>query len=146
MKAGALLLFLILFLILSLGFAVANAGGRMVDARMEQSNRPESVTDTIMRSRQTAPIANSDGNHTTWFGAGLMGFAIVVIGSAIFILRGGSEFLRQWRLARKRPTGRRWRPLPPLPASSTAREIPNVPAIGSIVEGYDETTNLDFPE
>jgi hypothetical protein len=75
-----------------------------------------------------------------WLGAGLLAFLVVVVGGLVFLMQGGTQLLRQWRLTQKRPSRRRNNPYPPnyLPHHSNWPEIDNVPAVRYLPEVDDE--------
>jgi hypothetical protein len=69
------------------------------------ANRPESVTDIVMRSRTTASAPPPERSNGMWMGAGLLAVAMVFIGALFAMMYGGGNLLRQWRLTfrTKRP-------------------------------------------
>lgn len=128
--------------------ALVNVGNHAVDVVANQANQPDSATDLIMRSRETAPVEPGNRQGTIWLGAGLLALGVVISGGAVFLLRGGAEFLRQWRLVQKRPQHH-----PTSPRWSTVRDVTVLPdwsddmAVRPVRRlpdgGYDET--MDSP-
>lgn len=130
-QAGAVLL-LLLFMGLALSAAISRVGNHAVDVWAAQTNRPMSATDAVLQSRQT-PAESIEGNgHSGWWGAGLLALGLVIVGAVLFLLRGGSDFLRQWRLLWKRSSNHRgyrsYLPEYPLhyPEAEQVRNVPSV--------------------
>ncbi|MBK8985362.1 MAG: hypothetical protein IPM39_04655 [Chloroflexi bacterium] len=138
MKSLGSVLLLLLLCLAAFGLIVSSVGKHAVDAWAEQAAQPPSVTDTIMQSRQTPPVEPKYRRHGAWFGAGLLALVVLVIGSLLFIMHGGTEFLRQWRLARKRPSPRPRQPIPQSPYTTDWAELPHVPTLRYLPEVDDE--------
>lgn len=110
---------------LSAGDAIATAADMAV--------QPDSAADLIIRSRTTAPDSRAG---TLWFGAGILALALVGIGAAVITMKGGTEFLKQLRLLKKKQSRQRQPHLPPvyeppyseLPAVRPVRRLPELPA------------------
>lgn len=133
MRLHGTILLLLLFLCLALAVAVDRVGNHAVAVWAEHSQQPQSATNVILQSRQTPPVSPDNDNRTAWFGAGLLAVTLVLMGSALFTMRGGAELLRQWRLSRKRPSRRSYHvpylpenTLPELPPAPPARYLPEV--------------------
>lgn len=133
MRLHAAVLLLLLALCITLGLAFAQVGSRAVDVWAEQSQRPQSATDTILQSRQTPPVSPDKHTRAAWFGAGLLALTLVGLASVVFMMQGGAELLRQWRLLRRRPSRRQHHmPRPPengwpeLPPATPVRYLPEV--------------------
>lgn len=131
--------------------ALINVGNHAVDVIASQVVQPDSATDLIMRSRETAPVESANRQGSAWLGAGLLALGVVVSGGLVFLLRGGAEFLRQWRLALKRPhhhpTAPRWSPMGEvrvLPEWSEDRLVRPVRRLPD--GGYDEEMDGSFPD
>ena len=114
MKTGGMILLLLLVVGLVSSVAVSAVGNRALDVWGEQALQPPSATDLIMQSRQTPPASPDSHNRAMLIGAGLLALTMVLIGAAVFTMQGGTELLRQWRLARKRPYRHR-QPSPYIP-------------------------------
>ena len=142
MKPVGQILLLTLLLALACGLALSSVGNHALDKWAEQAERPLSATDTIMLSRQTPAISDHDNNLTTWLGAGLLALTMLLLGTTLFLMRGGAELLRQWRLARKRPSARQQnrhpRPYHNTPYLTQWTELPSVPPVRYLPEVTDE--------
>jgi hypothetical protein len=139
MKPMGVILLLTLLVALACGLALSSVGNHALDKWAEQSQRPPSATDTIMRSRQTSGVSNR--SRTAWFGAGLLALVILAAGVTLFIMRGGSELLRQWRLVRQRPSRRqptRYRSPRHTPYLTQWPELPQAPSVRYLPEVTDE--------
>ena len=136
MKSLGPVLLLLCLCLAAFSLIVSSVGQHAVDAWAEQAAQPPSVTDTIMQSRQTPPVEPEYHRHGAWFGAGLLALVVLVIGAMLFIMHGGAEFLRQWRLARKRPSHRQ-HTAPYLP-NATWTQTPSVRQVRYLPEVDDE--------
>lgn len=105
--------FLVFIAVLAVAVLGATAGQTAVNRYYDDKLQPDSAIDAVMASRQTPPVAPDSGR--SWAGAGMLALVAVVVGGFVFTMRGGSEFLRQWRLARKRPSLPRRYPMPQTP-------------------------------
>jgi len=136
---AGLLLLLLLALVLSM--AISRVGTHAVDVWAEQANRPMSATDAVLQSRQT-PAEGGEGRQSSgWFGAGLLALGLVIIGAVLFLLRGGTTFLRQWRLLGKRPSHRGgYRPYVPeyIPHYPDVEQVRNAPRVPYLPEVNDD--------
>jgi len=135
-KSLGLVLLLLCLCLAAFSLIVSSVGKHAVDAWAEQAAQPPSVTDTIMQSRQTPPVEPEYHRQGAWFGAGLLALVVMVIGAMLFIMHGGAEFLRQWRLARKRPSHRQ-QAAPYLPDAAWTR-TPSVRHVRYLPEVDDE--------
>lgn len=143
MKSLGLVLLLLCLCLAAFSLIVSSVGQHAVDAWTEQAAQPPSVTDTIMQSRQTPPVEPEHRRQGAWFGAGLLALVVLVIGAMLFIMHGGAEFLRQWRLARKRPSHRQ-HAAPYLPDAAWTR-TPSVRQVRYLPEVDDEQM-VDSPD
>jgi hypothetical protein len=127
-------------LCLVLGLAISTVGNHAVDVWAEQDAQPVSASELILQSRQTAPVSQTNNKNDIWFGVGLLAFVVVVFGGVIFLMQGGSQLLRQWRLAKKRPSRRQNRPHVPnyIPYNNDWPEIRNAPTVRYLPEVDDE--------
>lgn len=119
---------------------LVNVGNHAVDVVASQAVQPDSATDLIMRSRETVAVESASQRSSSWFGAGLLAFGVVLIGGVVFLLRGGAEFLRQWRLTLK-PSARpqhRTRSPQTTPYYPTWPELPTTPSPRYLPEVDDE--------
>ncbi|MBE2219890.1 MAG: hypothetical protein IAF02_00020 [Anaerolineae bacterium] len=135
---GAVLLLLCLLCLLVFSLSVGSVGKHAVDAWAEQAGQPDSVTDTVRQSRQTPPIEPVYRTNRAWFGAGLLALVVLVIGAMLFMMHGGTEFLRQWRLTRKRPFSRQQHTPQQVPYPINWPELPHVPTVRYLPEVDDE--------
>ena len=143
MKALTIVLILVLVFGSLFSLAVSIVGNHAIDAMTEKAGNP-SATDIIMKSRQT-PAETADRSSAAWLGAGLLAIALVSMGAAVFVMRGGTDLLKQWRLAQKRPMHRRpVQPIPQVPYSPHLREVPNVPPTRRLTEVRDYEQGLDY--
>lgn len=125
--------------------AVSIVGNHAIDVMAEQAANP-SAADIIMQSRQT-PAVTPDRSSAGWLGAGLLAIVLVSLGAVYVSMKGGADFLKQWRLLRKK-SGHNpvTRPLPYGPYSPDLREIPGVPTARQLREVNDyEQENFDYP-
>jgi len=113
--------------------AISRSADHAVDAYVAIQAQPDSAAELALLSRQTPPIAV---DHTrSWAGAGLLALALVVVGAMVIVLRGGTDFLRQWRLVRRRPAPLSSQPCtptpPPLPGTIPyyAPPVDNLPRV-----------------
>ena len=118
--------------------ALINVGNHAVDVIAGQAIQPDSATDLIMRSRETAPIEPANRRSSSWLGAGILALGVVTIGATVFLVRGGTEFLRQWRLMHKSSARPQRRSPQPLPYYPTWPELPAVPSTRYLPEVDDE--------
>jgi len=118
--------------------ALVNVGNHAVDIVASQAIQPDSATDLIMRSRETSAVEPISQRRNGWWGAGLLAFGVVLIGGSVFLLRGGAEFLRQWRLMHKKSARPQLRSPQPLPYYPTWPELPVVPSTRYLSEVDDE--------
>ncbi len=97
MRTALFLILLLLFLAVTI--ALSRAAERAVDVYADMQTRPSSAVETVLQSRQTPPLPNAarGGSGVGWFA-----FALVIVGACVAVLRSGGEFLRQWRLLRRR--------------------------------------------
>lgn len=116
---------LVLLLGILVSLATAMVGNRVVDVIADQAAQPESATDLIMRSRQTAVSAPPDTTHPTLAGAGLFAITLLMMGGVVFVMQGGTDLLKQWRLTQKRPK-KQSQPAYPIPYA-TWIETPKIP-------------------
>lgn len=127
---GSLFLFAIAFALLSLAAQPA------IDAAVIMQAQPASVADTIMRSRETPPVAPK--SNSNWAVAAVLGLGTVAVIAALVGMRYGSELLRQWRLAQRgkgqRPYNPTYPPQQP-PAYQLPAPPPDYPRLG---DGYHE--------
>lgn len=99
MKITALLLFVFLaFAFIAIGAAARPA----LDTAVTLAAHPDSVADTVMRSRQTPPVAPAGGSRG-WIVAAVLGIGVAAVGGVLAYLNFGAEFLRQRRLLNRRP-------------------------------------------
>ena len=146
-QAGAVLL-LFLFLTVALSAAVSRVGTHAVDVWAEQASRPLSATEAVLQSRQTPVEAGDSNGRSGWWGAGLLALGLVVVGGILFLLRGGSAFLRQWRLLWKRPSARRAYPrtiqgtVPHYPEYPEAEPVRAVRRTPYLPEGDDDDQTM----
>lgn len=140
MSPVKVIVILALLLGILLALAIAIVGNHAVDKLAEQASQPVSATELILRSRETAPVATKDNSNGSWFGAGLLALLVVVIGGLVFVMQGGTQFLRQWRLLQKRPPRRRNRPYVPeyIPYNNDWPQIRNTPSVRYLPEVDDE--------
>lgn len=102
------------FLILAFGiFAIGAAARPALDTAVTLAAQPDSVADTVMRSRQTPPVAPENGRG--WIVAAGLGLAGLFAAGVLAYLRFGAEFLRQRRLLTNRRSAAR--PSIPYPAA-----------------------------
>lgn len=144
MKRLLTTLFLISFLACSLtGVILSLAAEQAIATAADVVMQPDSAADLIIRSRTTAPV---DRSGTLWFGAGILALALVAIGAAVVVMRGGTDFLKQLRLLKKRqrPPQQRPHPLPiqqipygEPPTIRRPRRVSNLPELPAWSE--DET-------
>ncbi len=132
---GAILLLLCLCLMV-FSLVVGSVGKHAIDAWSQQAVQPASAAETIMKSRQTPPVVVGGRNNGAMYGAGLLALVLVVIGAMLFTMHGGSELLRQWRLARKQ-SSRRQPTVPYLPDAAWT-EIPQARSVRALPEVDDE--------
>lgn len=149
-QAGAVLL-LFLFLTVALSAALSRVGTHAVDVWAEQASRPLSATEAVLQSRQTPVEDDSSNGRSSWWGAGLLALGLVVMGGILFLLRGGTAFLRQWRLLWKRPSAKRIYPqyvqetLPRYPDYPEVEPVRPVRSIPYLHEGdNDDQTMAPF--
>lgn len=113
--------------------AVSIVGNHAINVMAEQAANP-SAADLVFQSRQT-PAVTADRTGAAWFGAGLLALSLVCVGAAVFTMKGGTDLLKQWRLARKRSMQQR--PMFPIqqayppniqgpPITPTARQLREV--------------------
>ena len=138
MKPLGLILLLLCLCLAAFSLTLGSVGQHAIDALAEQAAAPPSVSDTIMQSRQTPPVAPHSRQNGMWLGAGLLALVVVVIGGLLFLMHGGAELLRQWRLARKRPLSRPRHTLPQAPYPTGWPETPRVPTARYLPEVDDE--------
>lgn len=114
------------------------AAGPAIDAAVIVQAQPDSVADTIMRSRETPPVAAEGGR--SWAVAAVLGLGMVVVIATLVGMRYGSELLRQWRLARR--GGHNQRPYaahPALPVQQPpAYQLPPAPDYRQLGDGYHD--------
>lgn len=94
-------------------FIISQSADQAIATYAEIQAQPLSAAELALRSRQTPPAA--EAGSRTWAGAGFLAIVLVVVGVLLFIMRGGSDLLRQWRLARKRPSPSRQAAVPRIP-------------------------------
>lgn len=63
-------------------------------------SQPVGAAELALQSRQTPVIADQT---RSFGGAGLLALALVAVGAMVFVMRGGTDLLKQWRLIRKPP-------------------------------------------
>jgi hypothetical protein len=85
-------------------FIISQSADQAIATYAEIQAQPPSAAELALLSRQTP--AQADTGHRTWAGAGLLAILLVTVAAFVFVMRGGSDLLRQWRLARKRPSSR----------------------------------------
>lgn len=136
MRVNGAVLLLLLIVCIALALALGQVGSQAVNVWAEQAQQPPSAADTILQSRQTPAVTPDDGSRVAWLGAGLLAVTLVVLGAVLFTMRGGAELLRQWRLARKRPSRRRQQT--PYPPTVTWTEIPQARPVRYLPEVDDE--------
>lgn len=96
MRSALFLILLLLFLAVTI--ALSRAAARAVDVYADMQTRPYSAVETVLQSRRTPPApATERGGGAGWFA-----FGLVIVGACVAALRSGGEFLRQWRLLRRR--------------------------------------------
>lgn len=136
MKRLVTTLVLLSFFVCSISSLVLSlAADQAIATAADMAVQPDSASDIIIRSRTTAP---ADRSGTLWFGAGILALALVGIGAAVFTMKGGTEFLKQLRLFKKKQNRQfRQQPyLPPvyeppyseLPGVRPVRRLPELPA------------------
>ncbi len=114
MRRMIALLLLVCGLLLSAAlFFISLSADQAIATYAEIQAQPPSAAELALRSRQTPPAA--EAGSRTWAGAGFLALVLVVVGVLLFIMRGGSDLLRQWRLARKRPSPSRQAAVPRIP-------------------------------
>jgi hypothetical protein len=139
MNAIKVIVILALLCLIVLALALSVVGNHAVDALAEQARQPDSATDLIFRSRQLAPADPITRRQSGWLGAGLLALFLVLLGAMLFLMQGGSEFLRQWRLTRKRPSSHTRRYPPDThPNAVHWTELPHVPTVRYLPEVDDE--------
>ncbi|MBX3058282.1 MAG: hypothetical protein KF770_17605 [Anaerolineae bacterium] len=105
---------LLLFVFLAIAFIAIGAAARpALDTAVTLAAQPDSVADTIMRSRQTPPVAPARGGHG-WMVAAVIGIGAAAVAGMLAYLNFGAEFLRQRRLLNRRQSHAP-RTLPPMP-------------------------------
>ncbi|NJN53569.1 MAG: hypothetical protein HC804_01735 [Anaerolineae bacterium] len=116
--------------------AIGAAARPALDTAVTLAAQPDSVADTIMRSRQTAPAA-PEGN-SGWIVAALFGVGTAVVAGVLTYLRFGAEFLRQRRLSHRRQSARPSVPYPSAPflPGQTPYQLP--PPDYQAGEGYSD--------
>lgn len=122
---------IVLALLCGILFAVAIAvvGNHAVDAIAQQAGEPESAAEIILQSRQISPTALPI-TRSEFSTAGLLVLVLVAVGACLLFMRGTADLLKQWRLARKRPS-RRSRQTPYVP---TWVEPPSRPTVSQLPE------------
>ena len=106
MRTVTVLGFTIVLFILAITFATTLIGKHAVDLLAEQSNQPSSATDVIMRSRSTVASNPQSSGTNNVLGAGLLATFLLLSGISFLLIRGGTDFLRQLRLLKKKTTRR----------------------------------------
>jgi len=132
-------LLLLFVLLISMTLAVSITGNHAIDVIAQAQLQPETATDIIMRSRSQPAVEPKGRSNTGWLGAGLFGLVLVVVGLSIFVMRGGTDLLKQWRLARKQQaqSGRPYVPtLRPVP---TLRQVPRMPQERPLLGEWSDT-------
>jgi hypothetical protein len=133
MKVSEALLLFLLLIGLACGVVTSQVGSHAVDVWAAQAQQPASATDTILQSRQTPPAAPENRSSALWLGAGLLAIALVLLGSVLFTMRGGSELMRQWRLMQRRSAHRpppvRYMPEATWSELPSARPVPALPEV-----------------
>lgn len=97
------LITLLLLVFLAFAFIAIGAAARpALDTAVTLAAQPDSVADTVMRSRQTPPVAPAGGSRG-WIVAAVLGIGVAAVGGVLAYLNFGAEFLRQRRLLNRRP-------------------------------------------
>lgn len=117
----ALIGLLVVLLISGSLFFVSMAGEQAIIAYADIQSQPISAGELALQSRQT-PAVQDDGRRTNAAVAMITVLVLVVL-AILYVMRGGSEFLRQWRLARRRPQSRH-QPMPQAPYLPTTISQP----------------------
>ncbi len=120
MKTAKLIIILILAFGTLFSLAVSVVGNHAIDTIAQAQAQPETATDIIMRSRSQPAVEPERRGNTGWLGAGLLALVLVVMGTAVFVMRGGTDLLKQWRLARKQQAQ------PGRPYVPTLRQVPRM--------------------
>ena len=98
--------FTIVLFILAITLATTMIGKHAVDLLAEQSVQPNSATDVIMRSRNIVASNPQSSHANNLLGAGLLAIPLILSGVVFFLIRGGTDLLRQLRLLKKKTTRR----------------------------------------
>lgn len=145
MKRVITILFLATFAMCSLtGLVISLAADDAIATAADVAGRPKSAADLIMDSRTTAP---ADRSSAGWIGAALVAVTVVGLGGAYVAMRGGSDFLRQWRLLKKsnnRQQGQR--PYLPPMQQPIYDELPTMPGVRRVRElpAWSETDESQY--
>ena len=100
-------------LLLSAGiFILSQSADEAIAAYVDVQSQPVGAAELALQSRQTPVIADQT---RSFGGAGLLALALVAVGAMVFVMRGGTDLLKQWRLIRKRPSPPHHQPMPYLP-------------------------------
>ena len=105
-------------------FVVSLAANQAIEAYAEIAMQPQSAADLIITSRTTAP---ADRSNAGWLGAGLVALTLVGLGAVAFTMKGGTDFLKQWRLLNKKNKGQGQRPYATQLAPQPYNELPSIP-------------------
>ena len=135
--------FLFVLMVIGLFVVVISVGQTAVTIWGQQAMQPETVADVVMRSRQTAPVSPTR-TTTGWWGAGLLAIVLLIMAAILFLMRGGTDFLRQWRLARK--ADKRPQKIVHAPTAtyvSDMHQVPTVPSARRLVRSEHETVHDD---
>jgi hypothetical protein len=81
-------------------FFASMAAEQAIAAYAEIQSQPIGAGELALKSRQT-PVIQDDGRRTNGAVA-LLAILVLTVLATLFVMRGGADFLRQWRLARKR--------------------------------------------
>lgn len=82
-------------------FFASMAAEQAIVTYAEIQSQPIGAGELALKSRQT-PVVTDNGRRTNGAVA-LLAILVLAVIATLFVMRGGADFLRQWRLARKRP-------------------------------------------
>jgi hypothetical protein len=114
---------LILIGVISIAVFGLTAGQTAVNRYYDDQAQPVSAVDTVMRSRQTPPVAPEPTNR--WAAVVFPLVALFVVGTVFGILYFGERFLKQWRILTKKNKPRAVAYLPAHPQSEWG-QLPGV--------------------
>lgn len=117
------LVLLIVALVAAVALAAVLTGRSAVQGYYEYQTltAPRTLHQMVIES-ETA--GDPQRGHTLWLGAGLAALAVLVFAGFILAMNGGTEFLRQRRLGRKKPKRRPSMPSDAPRIAPVARQAP----------------------